>query len=308
MGREAVLMKILLLGKNGQVGWELQRALAPLGELVAYDREQADLSNFDKLRLLIQTTKPDWIVNAAAYTAVDQAETDKQMAQLINADAVAVIAEEAKKIDAWLVHYSTDYVFDGKKEEKYIETDEVKPLSVYGKTKLNGELNIENSGCKYLIFRTSWVFAAKGANFAKSMLRLAAEREQLKIVADQFGAPTSAELIADVSAICIKDITASQYATDKVGIYHLVASGEASWHSYAKYIIEKAILYGQQLKVSTESVCPINTSDYPLPAARPQNSRLETRKLEKAFSVRLPEWKVYVDRLLEELILSGNSK
>lgn len=297
-------MKILLLGRNGQVGWELQRSLAPLGELLALDRQQADLSKPESLRAIIRQFKPDWVVNAGAYTAVDKAESDADLAYKINAEAVGVVAEEVEKLGAWLIHYSTDYVFDGKKLTEYLETDIVNPLSIYGKTKLAGEQLIQKSKCNYLIFRTSWVFAARGNNFAKSMLKLAAEREELGIVADQFGAPTSAELIADISALCIQKI-ATNAKINKFNmpcIYHLAAGGETSWHLFAQHVIAKATMLGMTFKANTEQIKPIATSDYPLPAARPKNSKLNTNKLSRDFSVNLPHWSTYVDRMLEEII------
>ncbi|WP_042150695.1 MULTISPECIES: dTDP-4-dehydrorhamnose reductase [unclassified Pseudoalteromonas] len=297
-------MKILLLGKNGQVGWELQRALAPLGELIAVDRTQVDLAEPEQLRAFVANCAPDIIVNAAAYTAVDKAETEIELAYKINAESVAVLAEEVKKLNAWLIHYSTDYVYDGTKITDYLETDSVNPLSVYGQSKLAGENAIRQSGCKYLNFRTSWVFATKGNNFIKSMLRLASERTELKIVADQVGAPTSAELIADVTTLCIHQLTSNteQFANERIGTYHLVANGEATWHTYAQHVINKASELGQRLSTPSENILPINTDDYPLPAARPKNSKLNTNKLEQAFSINLPVWPVYVDRMLEELI------
>ena len=297
-------MKTLLLGKNGQVGWELQRALAPLGELLALDRSQADLSEPESLRAVITDFKPNWIVNAAAYTAVDKAEDEKDLAYTVNADSVGVLAEEALKLNAWLIHYSTDYVYDGDKQGEYVEADDVNPLSVYGKSKLAGENRIREVGCKYLIFRTSWVFAAKGNNFAKSMMNLAKDRNELKIVADQFGAPTSAELIADVTSFCIQRLIGmnEQLSNDRVGTYHLVSDGKATWHSYAQYVISKATSLGERYSVSTQSILPITTDEYPLPAVRPKNSKLSTDKLKESFGISLPHWSMYVDRMLEEII------
>lgn len=297
-------MKILLLGKNGQVGWELQRSLAPLGELIALGRSQADLSEPESLRKIIANIKPNWIVNAAAYTAVDSAERDDKIAHCVNSESVGIIAEEAKKIGAWLIHYSTDYVYDGYKIAEYTETDEVNPLSVYGKTKLAGEKLIQESRCNYLIFRTSWVFSARGNNFAKTIMKLAREREELGIVADQYGAPTSAELIADVSALCVQQINANEqkFSLNGKGIYHLVASGEASWYSFAQYVIDKAVQSGVSLKATSQQVKPISTGEYPLPAQRPLNSRLCTNKITEVFSINLPHWSTYVDRMLEEII------
>lgn len=298
-------MKILLLGKNGQVGWELQRALAPLGTVITVDRTQADMATPESIRVLVASIAPDCIVNAAAYTAVDKAEEEIALATTINADSVKVLAEEALRLNAWLIHYSTDYVFDGDKEGPYIESDIVNPLSVYGHTKLQGEQYIQASGCKHLIFRTSWVFSAYGNNFIKSMLRLAKERETLNIVADQFGAPTSAELIADITALCINQIVTKgeAFSKDKNGIYHLVSSGEATWHSFAQYIIGQAIGLGAHLKTVPNAVLPISTSEYPVPATRPKNSRLSTDKLQHAFSLHLPQWETYVDRMLNEIMI-----
>jgi len=295
-------MKILLLGKNGQVGWELQRALAPLGEITACNREQADFENPGALRALIREIAPDIIVNAAAYTAVDKAESDAARARTINTDAVAAIAEESAKRNAWLVHYSTDYVFDGNKDAPYEESDITSPKSIYGLTKRDGENAIATSGCRHLILRTSWVFAARGGNFAKTMLRLARERDELKVVCDQIGAPTSAELIADVTALCLyKLINDSELATKTSGIFHLAASGETSWHGYAQAILQEALEHGIDLKASPQKVLPIPTSAYPLPATRPANSRLDTHKLRSTFGITLPPWQHHVKRLIAEL-------
>lgn len=296
-------MKILLLGKNGQVGWELQRSLAPLGELISVDRKQANLAKPEELRNFIANLSPDIIVNAAAYTAVDNAETDKELAFKVNAEAVGVIATEAKRLNAWFINYSTDYVYDGLKTGFYTEGDNVNPRSVYGKSKLSGEDLIRASGCKYLNFRTSWVFAAKGSNFAKSMLRLASERAELSIVADQIGAPTSAELIADVTMLCIQQLITNNLAfgLERIGTYHLVSSGVTSWYLYAQYVINKGIELGFDLKLTADKIKPIRTEEYPLPACRPSNSRLSTEKIEKAFNIRLPNWSVYIDRMLVEM-------
>jgi len=295
-------MKILLLGKNGQVGWELQRALAPLGEIIACNREQADFENPEALRTLIREIAPDIIVNAAAYTAVDKAESDATRARTINTDAVAAIAEEAAKLNAWFVHYSTDYVFDGNKDAPYQESDITSPKSIYGLTKRDGENAIATSGCRHLILRTSWVFAARGGNFAKTMLRLARERDELKVVCDQIGAPTSAELIADVTALCLyKLINDSELAKKTSGIFHLTASGETSWHGYAQTILQEALEHGIDLKASPQKVLPIPTSAYPLPATRPANSRLDTHKLRSTFGITLPPWQHHVKRLIAEL-------
>ena len=294
-------MKILLLGKNGQVGWELQRALAPLGELIALDRQGqnrlcGDLTNLDGLRQTVRTVKPDVLVNAAAYTAVDKAESELELASLINAKAPQVMAEEMQRLNGWLVHYSTDYVFDGSGAETWRETNHAAPLNHYGRTKLQGEQAIQGSSCQHLIFRTSWVYAARGANFAKTMLRLAAEREQLNVIADQFGAPTSAELIADVTAHALR-VAIGNPAT--VGTYHLAAAGEVSWHGYASFVISHALTVGNDLAV--KNIIAIPTSDYPTPARRPLNSRLNCQKLRDTFGLQLPEWQVGVGRMIEEI-------
>jgi dTDP-4-dehydrorhamnose reductase len=302
-------MKFLLLGKNGQVGWELQRALAPLGTVIAADRTQADLANPESLRAFVASIAPDCIVNAAAYTGVDQAESDIELANTINAESVKVLGEETLRLNAWLIHYSTDYVFDGNKKTPYLESDAVNPLSVYGQSKLQGEQYIQASGCKYLIFRTSWVFSAHGSNFVKSMLRLAKQRESLNIVADQFGAPTSAELIADVTALCFNQIMIKNegFSKDKKGIYHLVSGGEASWHTFAQFIISQALDMGADLKTMPSNIFPISTAEYPVPATRPKNSRLSTDKLQQTFSLHLPQWQSYVDRMLTEIIRSNEA-
>ncbi len=295
-------MKILLLGKNGQVGWELQRALSPLGELCAYDRSEANLDDPESLRQLVRDYAPDVIVNAAAYTAVDKAESDFASAHRVNAQALAVLAEEIKRYNGWLIHYSTDYVFDGCKSGFYLENDPTAPLSVYGQTKHAGELAIAASGCQYLIFRTSWVFASRGSNFAKTMLRLAAERDSLNVVADQFGAPTSAELIADITALTLYRLQHDPaLATQASGIYHLAAAGETSWHGYAQFVIAEAQQCGARFKVQPEDVGAIPASAYPVPAARPQNSRLNTDKLSHFLNIQMPPWQYHVRRMVQEL-------
>lgn len=293
---------ILILGANGQVGWELQRSLAPLGRLVICDRQRGNLEDLDSLRSLVRSVRPGIIVNAAAYTAVDKAESDSARAQRVNTEAVGVLAELARARGAWLVHYSTDYVFDGSCSHPYREDDPTGPLNVYGRTKLEGEQAILASGCRHLIFRTSWVYAARGGNFARTMLRLAAEREELRIVADQIGAPTSAELIADVTAQVLGRIHENPNASTLSGLYHLVASGEVSWHGYARFVIAEASRLGSALRTAPERVLPIMTDDYPLPARRPANSRLDTHKVCSTFGLTLPHWQFHVQRLLIELI------
>jgi dTDP-4-dehydrorhamnose reductase len=294
-------MKILLLGKNGQVGWELQRALAPLGDVVALDRSSVeycgDLSDLEGLRATLRAVQPDVIVNAAAYTAVDKAESDQATAQLINADATRVLAEEAASSGAWLVHYSTDYVFDGTGETPWAENSPVSPVNFYGASKLAGEQAITASGCKHLIFRTSWVYGARGNNFAKTMLRLANDRETLNVIADQIGAPTGAELLADVVA---HSVTKAQADASLSGVYHLAPAGEVSWHGYAQFVIDFAKAQGEALAVN--AVLPIPTTDYPTPAARPLNSRMNTQKLRDTFLLHLPDWQCGVTRMLMEVL------
>ncbi len=296
-------MKILLFGKNGQVGWELQRSLAPLGEVIALGSDSqdycGDFTNLQSLAETVQKIKPDIIVNAAAHTAVDKAESETELAQTINTDAPALLAREAKNLNAWLIHYSTDYVFDGSGTKPWIETDPTAPLGVYGATKLAGEQAIQASGCKHLIFRTSWVYGARGNNFAKTMLRLAQERDSLSIINDQIGAPTGADLLADVTAHAIRTM---QSKKELSGLYHLVSSGETSWHGYARYVIDTAQKMGQELKTSTESINPVPTSAFPTPAERPKNSRLNTDKLQRNFGLNLPEWQTGVARMLSEAL------
>jgi dTDP-4-dehydrorhamnose reductase len=294
-------MKILLLGKNGQVGWELQRALSPLGDVISLDRQSVDfcgdIGNINELRATIRKLQPTVIVNAAAYTAVDKAEADRATAQLINAGAVQAMAQEAVSLGALLVHYSTDYVFPGTGVEPWTEEAIVAPVNFYGESKLAGERAIIESGCKHLIFRTSWVYAARGSNFAKTMLRLGRERESLNVIADQIGAPTGADLIADISAHVIPKAMINPALG---GLYHLAASGETSWCEYAKLVIETAKSSGEVL--AAQQVLPIQTSQYPTPANRPLNSRLNTTKLRNAFSLCLPDWKLGVRRMLTEVL------
>jgi dTDP-4-dehydrorhamnose reductase len=294
-------VKIVLLGKDGQVGWELQRSLAPLGEVIALGRAEADLENPAGLLEKLHAIKPTVIVNAAAYTAVDRAETDVDRAQLINAAAPAALASFAAESGAWLIHYSTDYVFDGTKAVPYVEDDVTGPLSVYGRSKLDGERAVVGSACRHLIFRTSWVFAARGGNFARTMLKLASERDRLSVVNDQFGAPTSAELIADVTALCLYRVARDE-AWSAAGIYNLVAAGETSWFEYAKLVLSEAESLGVALKVKPDAVLPIPASDYPTPARRPSNSRLSTDKLRAAFGLELPDWRFHVRRMVQEIV------
>lgn len=296
-------MKILLLGKNGQVGWELQRSLAPLGEVIALGSDSMQwCGNFQDLAGIEATVRaiaPDVIVNAAAYTAVDKAESDADACTTVNARAPGVLAAVAAETGALLVHYSTDYVFDGSGEAPRDEAAPTGPLSVYGRTKLEGEQAIVRSGCQYLIFRTSWVYAARGGNFAKTMLRLAGERERLSVVADQIGAPTGADLIADVTAHAVRS---ARTQPELSGIYHLAAAGETSWHGYASYVIDFARQAGARIQVANEAIAAVGSEAFPTPAARPKNSRLDTKKLQSAFSLTLPDWQRGVARMLSEIL------
>lgn len=297
-------MKILLLGTNGQLGWELQRSLASLGQVKACGRKQADLENLENLQTTIRDYSPDLIVNAAAYTAVDKAESEPEQACRVNAVAVELLAVEAKRLDALLIHYSTDYIFDGKKPAPYIETDHPNALNIYGKTKLQGEQAILQSGCKHLIFRTSWVYASRGANFIKTMIRLAKEKDELSVVADQVGAPTHADLIADVTALILSQYqNVSEKEVSRLhGIYHLTAAGETSWFDYARYIFQLAEQNGLALQVKETQVKPITSEAYPVPAERPENSRLNCKKLEHTFNLRLPDWRHHVHHAVIELL------
>jgi len=296
-------MKILLVGCNGQVGWELQRSLAPLGALTACDFDspeplRADFAQPESLRALVQRVQPQVIVNAAAHTAVDKAESEPEFARTLNATAPGVLAQEAQRTGALLVHYSTDYVFDGSGSAARTETSPTGPLSVYGRTKLEGEELITRSGCAHVILRTSWVYAARGGNFARTMLRLAAERDALNVIDDQIGAPTGADLLADVTAQVIRAVQAQPALQ---GLYHCVAAGETSWFEYARFVIEWARARGQNIKVAPEAIAPIATSAYPTPAQRPLNSRLDTRKLQAAFGLQMPHWQHGVQRMLTEI-------
>lgn len=301
-------MKILLLGKNGQVGWELQRALAPLGEVVALDHDSqdfcGDFTDLDGLAGTVRRLQPQLIVNAAAHTAVDKAESEPDLANIINALAPGVLAQEAARLNAWLVHYSTDYVFDGSGGAPWKESDPAAPLSVYGRTKLEGEQAIAASGCRHLIFRTSWVYGARGGNFAKTMLRLAAEREQLNVIDDQIGAPTGADLLADVTAHCVRHVLPPMRHNNltATGVYHLTAAGETSWHGYARFVLARAQAAGRVLKAGPEQVLAIPSSAYPTPAKRPHNSRLDTSRLRSTFGLSLPHWQTGVARMLDEIL------
>jgi dTDP-4-dehydrorhamnose reductase len=298
-------MKILLFGRGGQVGWELQRSLSVLGEVVALgsDARQnpqglcGDFTDLEGLGRTVVSVRPDVIVNAAAHTAVDKAQSEPELARTINALAPAVLAHAATKIGAWLVHYSTDYVFDGSGTAPWKEADATGPLSVYGQTKLEGEQAVALTP-KHLILRTSWVYATRGGNFAKTMLRLAGERDALTVINDQFGVPTSADLLADVTAHAIRRL---QTHAELAGLYHCTAAGETTWHGYAQFVLEQAAALGLPLKVTADKVAPTTTSSYPTPAQRPLNSRLDTTKLQAAFGLRLPHWQDGVKRMLIEI-------
>ena len=296
-------MNILLLGKGGQVGWELQRSLAGLGQVTALDFDSqehcGDFSQPEGIRDTVRRLRPDVIVNAAAHTAVDKAESEPEFARLLNATTPGVLAEEAARLGAWLVHYSTDYVFDGSGTRPWVETDAPAPLSVYGRTKLEGEQLIRQSGCQHLILRTSWVYAARGGNFAKTMLRLAQERDRLTVIDDQWGAPTGADLLADVTAHAIRQL---QQRPQDAGLYHCVAGGETNWNLYAKYVLDQAEQAQAAINIKATEVAPVPTSAFPTPATRPHNSRLNTAKLQSTFGLTLPHWQAGVARMLTEIL------
>lgn len=291
-------MKIVLMGCNGQLGQALQAPLASIGQLIAWDRRSLDLQDLDAIHRRLSVASPDVIVNAAAYTAVDQAESQAELAFKINADAVACMADYVAKTNALLVHYSTDYVFDGSQAAPYTETDAARPLNIYGHSKLASENAIAQSACRALIFRISWLVSAQGENFIKTILRLAQTREELKVVADQHGAPTSAERVALISALAIR---AYQDQRLTAGIYHLSTAGQTTWHGLARYAIERAQQGGMHFKTMGANILPIPSQDYPLPAARPKNSCLNTKKISDALAIQLPEWPGDVDKIIDEL-------
>ena len=294
-------MKILLFGKNGQLGWELNRSLQPLGEIVVLDIEEVDFSEPESLRQIVQDESPDVICNAVAYTAVDKAEEDEALALKINGVAPGVLAEEALKLGALLIHYSTDYVFDGTKASPYVETDVPAPVNAYGRTKLAGELAVQSSGCDYLILRTSWVYASRANNFLLTMLKLVQEREELSIVADQIGAPTTARLIADTTILCVQQVMKERLAgVFSSDLYHLTASGHTSWHGFTKEIVSIAS-QNVKLQLTIKELKAIPTSDYPTPAARPMNSQLELTKLESIFTLKMPDWKESLSVCMAEI-------
>ena len=296
-------MNILLFGKGGQVGWELQRSLSVLGTVTALDHDSTehcgDFANPAGVAETVRVLRPDVIVNAAAHTAVDKAESEADFARMLNATTPGAIAQEAAKLGAWLVHYSTDYVFDGSGNRPWAETDQPAPLSVYGRTKLEGEQLIAEAGAKHLILRTSWVYAARGGNFAKTMLRLAQERERLTVIDDQWGAPTGADLLADVTAHALRHL--QQHPQD-AGLYHCAAAGATNWNEYAKFVIALAQLAQTAIKIKANEIAPVPTGAFPTPAVRPHNSRLNTDKLQTTFGLQLPHWQTGVARMLAEIL------
>ncbi|MGR9086948.1 MAG: dTDP-4-dehydrorhamnose reductase [Gammaproteobacteria bacterium] len=291
-------MKIVILGKDGQVGRELQRTLPPFGAVTALGRHQADLEKPDELSRILQRERPGLIVNAAAYTAVDKAETDPDTAFSVNRDAVAVMADYASLKGALLVHFSTDYVFDGQKSAAYVETDTTHPQCIYGCSKRAGEEAVERSGCQALIFRTSWVFSQHGSNFVKTILRLAGKKNSLDVVADQFGAPTSAELIADITALALAGIRNGRL---EPGMYHLTAAGETSWYGFACHLVNRAHTNGAALQLNPSDIRPISTEEYPTPAKRPKNSRLDTTRLSSMLGLDIPDWTIHANRTIDQL-------
>jgi dTDP-4-dehydrorhamnose reductase len=297
-------MKILLFGRNGQVGWELQRSLAPLGDVVALGSQGegglcGDFTDPEGIARTVREVRPDAIVNAAAYTAVDKAESEADLAAQVNALTPGVIAQVANELRAWLVHYSTDYVFDGSGTRPWRESDPTGPLSVYGRTKLAGEQRIAAANPRHLILRTSWVYGARGGNFAKTMLRLARERDRLTVIDDQFGAPTGADLLADVTAHALRALAAG---AGRPGIHHVAAAGETTWSGYARFVVGKAQQAGQTFKAGPEQIEPVPTSAFPTPARRPHNSRLDTSSFRTAFGLALPPWQDGVARMLQEIL------
>jgi dTDP-4-dehydrorhamnose reductase len=295
-------MNILLTGKNGQVGFELQRALAPLGTVTAVDSLDCDLADAEAVRALVRRVQPQVIVNPAAYTAVDRAETDSATAMAVNAVAPGVMGEEARRLGAAVIHYSTDYVFDGQKPTPYVETDTPEPLGAYGRSKLEGERALARATPQHLILRTSWVVGAHGANFAKTMLRLAGEREELKVVSDQFGAPTSAALLADITAHLVRQLQTSPDGDFPFGLYHMTAGGETNWCDYARFVIGYALRSGKALRLTPNEVLAISADQYPTAARRPANSRLDSSLFRSTFGLQLPPWQQGLGHILQHIL------
>jgi dTDP-4-dehydrorhamnose reductase len=295
-------MRILLTGKNGQLGFELQRALSPLGAVHAVDVQECNLADESAIRALVRSVQPDLIVNPAAYTAVDQAEGEEPLAVAVNADAPRILGEEAARLSAWIIHYSTDYVFDGTRHGAYVETDVPNPLNVYGRSKREGELALQQACPRHLVLRTSWVVGAHGASFARTILKLASERDALSIVADQYGAPTSAALLADVTAQVVGGVRREGLQGFPFGLYHVSAGGETSWYDYARFVIAQALASGKPLQVMPDGIRPIATADYPLPAKRPANSRLDTTLFRATFDLELPDWRIGVGHVIQQLL------
>ncbi|MFJ4195313.1 dTDP-4-dehydrorhamnose reductase [Pseudomonas sp. NPDC089534] len=299
------MKKIVLFGSNGQVGWELQSSLPLLGNLAVCDRSKVDLSDFDAVSAYLEQERPDIIVNAAAYNAVDQAETSEEDAQRINHDLVKVLADYAAGKSAWLVHYSTDYVFDGASERPYAETDVTNPLNAYGRSKAQGEQAVVASGCNHLLLRTSWVYSARGRNFAKTILRLAETKTEFSVVDDQTGAPTSASLVADITTLCLYQVLNSSNPEALSGTYHAVASGHASWYEYARYLVSEAVGLGIPLSCTEHDIRAVSCSEYPTKAVRPKNSRLDNSKIQNAFNICIPDWKINIKRTLSDMVRQG---
>ncbi len=295
-------MTILILGRYGQIGWELQRALSLMGSVVALDRQHADLTNEKQLRQVIRSLRPSFIVNAAAYTAVDEAERETELAYQVNARAVKILAEEAQQLNAWLVHYSSDYVFDGREPGPYDELVSPKPLNAYGQTKLAGDEAIHAIGGKYLIFRCSWIYASRRTNFALSVLKQAQQRDNIKVIHDCMGAPTSAPLVADVTALALRQIQQSGLAADISGVYHLAAGGITNWHEYASFLVAGAKRLGMPIRLDLSNIERISEHDYGSPARRPLNSRFNTSKISRTFGVVLADWKTGAERFLHEVV------
>jgi len=290
------LPRILIIGKTGQVGWELCRTMAPLGELIAVDYPEVDLTRVESVRACVEQAQPGVIVNAAAYTAVDKAETDSERAWKINAEAPGLLAQEAQRRDALLVHYSTDYVYSGTKQTPYVETDPAEPLSAYGRSKAAGDTAVQQSGCGHLIFRLCWVYGARGQNFLRTMMRLASEREQLRVVADQLGSPTWSRMIAETTSLAVSRVLRASDRVQYDGVYHLAASGHTSWHGFAQAIVDHMPPETRKCSV----VQPITTAEYPLPAKRPARSIMSCEKLERFFNLRLPDWRASLDQVLDK--------